>query len=79
MLAAPWNFVGLGIAIAILIGVTAGLGVVVSKLGFGPAPKPMPESGVKQLEEQARIAAEEAEARRDELAARPEPKKWGRM
>ena len=79
MLAAPWNYVGLGIAIAIVVGVTVTLGVVVSKLGFGPVRKPMPEPGVERLEARAQIEAEEAEARKTELASRPEPKNWGRL
>ncbi len=77
MLTAPWNYVGLGIALTILLVVTVSLWMIVSKLGFGPRPKPLPEAGVRRLEAQAAVAAEEEKARLAELASRPEPKKWG--
>ena len=57
MLTAPWNYVGLGIALTILLVVTVSLWMIVSKLGFGPRPKPLPEAGVRRLEAQAAVAA----------------------
>ena len=76
MLVSPWNWVGLGIAVAITSGTLAGVWVVVSKLGFRPLTKPLPSRDVKLLEEQAEAAAEVARREHDELASREKPPEW---